>query len=105
MNKNKQYNDLIAKLGYFRNRKNLSARELSLLMDRSESYYFRIESGKIKLTCENLFEIMNILEISPTELFYYDPAKYEEDKEILELLKKMTKEEKEALCQIIKMKK
>ena len=102
--KNKDYQDLIARIGYFRNKKNISARELSLMLDKSESYIFRIESGQIKLSCQTLFEIVKALNITINELFYYDPEKFDEDKELLDIIKTMNKDDKSALVTILQIK-
>lgn len=97
--------DLIFRLGYFREKRNLSAREVSLRLGYTESWYYRVEAGKINLNATTLFALMDLLEITPSQLFYYDVEKFDEDKELLALLQTMSKQEKDALCQIIKMKK
>ena len=97
--------DLINRLGYFSNKRNLSAREVSLRLGYTESWYYRVEAGDININSTTLFALIDLLEITPSELFYYDLTKYDEDKELLELIRNMSKSEKEALCQIIKMKK
>lgn len=97
--------DLVYRLGYFRNKRNLSAREVSLRLGYTESWYYRVEAGDINLSTATLYALMELLEITPEELFYYDVTKFEEDKEMLSLIKTMSKDEKDALCQVIKMKK
>lgn len=105
MEKCKEYQELIQRLGYLRTKKRLSARELSLRLEHSESYYFRMESGKIELSCNQLFKVLEVLETTPEELFYYDIEKYPEDKELLSLLKTMTKEDKQAVVHLLSKKK
>lgn len=101
----KNANDIIARLGYYRNKRNLSAREVSLRMGKSESWYYRIESGEIDLKLSTIIELAELLEINLSQLFYYDIEKYEEDKELLLLIQNMSKQEKDALCNFIKIKK
>lgn len=105
MIKNKAVNELIARLGYFRNKRNLSDREVSLRLGHHESWYYRVEKGEIDLKYSTLVELMELFEITPIELFYYEPAKYLEDAELLSLIKVMSADEKETLCKLIKMKK
>lgn len=52
-----------------------------------------------------LYALMELFEISPSELFYYDITKYKEDEEILNLLKKMTKEDKLAVSHLLQNRK
>ncbi len=101
----KNTNDIIARLGYFRNKRNLSAREVSLRMGYSESWYYRVESGEIDLKLSTLFELAELFEIPLEQLFYYNIEKYEEDKELLSLIKTMDKNDKDAICNFIKIKK
>lgn len=105
MNKDKNLRDLIGRLGYIRTQRNLSAREVSLRMGYSESWYYRVESGEIDISISTLYALMELFEISPSELFYYDIAKYKEDEEILNLLKKMTKEDKLAVSHLLQNRK
>lgn len=105
MIKDKNSKDLITRLSYFRTKRNLSAREVSLRLGYSESWFYRVEAGHIDINISTLFALMELLEITPQELFYYDVRKYDEDKEILGLVINMSEEEKEAMCKIIKMKK
>ena len=74
-------------------------------MGKSESWYYRIESGEIDLKLSTIIELAELLEINLSQLFYYDIEKYEEDKELLLLIQNMSKQEKDALCNFIKIKK
>lgn len=98
------YKDLIYRLGYFRNLRNLSAREVSLRLGHTESWYYRVEAGQIELGCKALFEILEVLEINPAELFYYDLNKIEEDREINKAIQVLSIKEKEAVCNLINRK-
>lgn len=98
-------NDIIARIGYFRNKRNLSQRELSLRLDYSETWCYRVEKGEINLRIKNILDITNALEITLEEFLYYDINKYGEDKTLLQLIKTMSKEEKDALVNFIKIKK
>ncbi|MGN0961352.1 MAG: helix-turn-helix domain-containing protein [Christensenellales bacterium] len=96
--------ELVNRLGYFRNKRNLSSREVSLRMGYSETWYYRVEAGQIDINVSTLFGLCEVLEIQPSDLFYYDINKIEEDKELNNLIPKLTSLEKESICNLIKRK-
>ena len=57
--------DLIQRIGYFRNKANLSARELSLRIGKHEGYINKLESKDFNLPTTMLLEIIETLEITP----------------------------------------
>ena len=81
MDKNISYDDIIYRIGYFRNKNNLSARETSLQLGFSDSF-------------------MELCNITPEEFFYYKPDNYEKDKELLQIIKSLSNENKDALIDI-----
>ena len=94
--------DLIQRIGYFRNKANLSARELSLRIGKHEGYINKLESKDFNLPTTMLLEIIETLKITPAEFFADDYTNYENDKEILDLLKTMSKDKRENLLSFIK---
>lgn len=94
--------EIVLRLGYFRTKKNLSCREVSLRMGYSESWYYRVEEGKIDISVSTLMRLCELFEISPAELFYYDINKIDEDRKINRIIPKLSKDEKDSLCNIIK---
>ena len=94
--------DVLTKIGFVRNESNLSAREVSNLIDMSPQYVAKVESGNIVLTVEKLIKILEVCNFPIEKFFYYNPQDYEKDLEILELLKKMPSDKKEALIKFIK---
>lgn len=105
MKQENEMKDLIARLGYYRNLRNLSAREVSLRLGYSESWFYRVEAGQIDINCSTLFRLIELLEITPQQLFYYNINKYDEDKEVLDLLKNLSKEDKNSIIQLLKARK
>ena len=99
---NKQYCDVIFRLGYFRNKNNLSARETSLRLGLGDSYINRIERKIVELKVSTLLEFLELVEVSPLEFFYPNPDNYEKDKELLSIISTLSKENKEALLDIAK---
>ena len=94
--------EVIQRIGYFRNKANLSARELSLRLGKHDGYINKLESKDFNLPTSMLLEILEALEITPAEFFADDYTNYKNDKEILDLLKTMSKEKRDNLLLFIK---
>lgn len=95
-------NDIINRISYFRNEENLSARELSLSIDKNGAYINHLESGNFNIYVSILLEILEALEITSEEFFFDDFRNYKQDKEILDLLKKLSPEVKDAHLLLMK---
>ncbi len=96
------YDDVISRIGYFRNRANLSARETSFRLDKSELYVTRIENGQIALKVSTLLNLIDIFNISVQDFFYLGKDYNEEDKNILELFGRLTCENKQFAIDFLK---
>ena len=96
------YKDILFRIGYFRNKNNLSARETSLQLGYSESFVNRIERGSVELKVSTLLKFMEICNITPEEFFYFKPENYEKDKELLKIIKSLSNENKDSLMDIAK---
>lgn len=94
--------DVIQRIGYFRNKAKLSARELSLRLGKHEGYINKLESKDFNLPTYMLLDIIEALQITPAKFFADDYTNYENDKEILDLLKTMSKDKRENLLSFIK---
>lgn len=94
--------DLASRIGYFRNQKNLSARELSLMIDKSPTYINQIESRNFTLSLPVLLNIIDALEISCAEFFADNYASYKLDKEILDILNTLLPERKKSFLDLMK---
>lgn len=102
MDKKISYDDIIFRIGYFRNKNNLSARVTSLQLGFSDSFVNRIERKSVELKVSTLLQFMDICNITPEEFFYYKPENYEKDKELLQIIKSLSNENKDALMDIAK---
>ena len=100
MDKKMSYDDVIFRIGYFRNKNSLSARETSLQLGFSDSFVNRIERKSVELKVSTLLQFMELCNISPEEFFYYKPENYEKDKELLQIIKSLSNENKDALMDI-----
>ncbi len=95
-------NDLAFRIGYFRNRKNLSARELSLRLGKSPTYINQIESRNFNISLPVLLDIIDVLEISCAEFFADNYADYRQDMEIISVLAKLPADRKKSFIDLMK---
>ena len=90
-------NELINRIGYIRNRANLSARKLSMEIGLETSKSFAP-------TFETLMDILDVCNTTTEEFFYYNIPAYKQDKEILNLLETASPEKKNAIITLLKLK-
>ncbi len=102
MDKNieKQYKEIIFRVGYYRNKNNLSARETSLQLGYSDSFMNRIERQSVELKVSTLLKFLDIVNVSPREFFYSDPENYAKDMEILSAIKSLSAENKSTILDL-----
>lgn len=96
------YNEVLARIGYFRNRANLSARETSFRLDKGELYVSRIENGKVSLKVDTLLRLLEIFGITERDFFYLGKEYNEEDKYILDLYSGLSEENKNFAIEFMK---
>jgi len=95
-------NKLIERIGYIRNRANLSARKLSLLIGKNAGYIHMLETNKnFAPTFETLLDILDVCNSTLEEFFYYSIDAYKKDLQIIEKLKKVSIEKKEAVLVLL----
>lgn len=94
--------DIALRISYFRYQKQLSARELSLRIGKSPTYINQIEGGHFTLSLPTLLEIIEVLEISCEDFFADNYATSKQDKEIIEILKKLPAERKATFIDLMK---
>ena len=100
-----EYVDIINRISELRIRENLSARKLSWLLEKNDSYINGLETRKNFLpSMEVVLEIIKVCNSTPTEFFYYSLPAYKNDKDIIDLLKTATTERKETALSVLKMK-
>ncbi len=86
--------DIVKRIGYFRNRANLSARELSLRIGKHEGYINKLESKDFNLPTTILLEIIEALNITPEEFFANNYSSYKQDNELLKIINNLSEEKK-----------
>ena len=92
--------EIIERIGYFRNKRNISAYKLGIELGHSKTYFYRIESGEIQLTVDMLLEILDILQVTTTEFF--SPIIKEEDKLLFDMISNLSYENKQTIIDLIK---
>ena len=95
-------NEVIQRIGYFRNKINLSARELSLRIGKHEGYINKLESKDFNLPTQMLLVIIEALEITPAEFFADDYIDYKQNYELLHIIDSLKSDKKEHLINFIK---
>ena len=93
--------DVIYRIGYFRNRANLSARALSLEIDKNPAYITKLEAGEYEPSIKVVLDIIKACGTTPEEFFYKDISSYKIDKENLNIIKNLNENKKKALKDLL----
>lgn len=101
MKKKIEYNDVIHRMGYFRTKANLSARETSFRLGYSEQFIKRIENKSVELKVSTLLDFLDIVDITPQEFFYTDDSYNKEDKNVLELYNNLSSDNKQIILELM----
>jgi len=91
--------EIIERIGYFRNKKGISAYNLGMELGHSKTYFYRIESGDINLTLDTFLEVLDILNVTTSEFFL--PILDETNTELLTKINNLTKENKQVITNLI----
>lgn len=94
--------EILSRIGYVRNKANLSAREVSLRMGMSPQYVAQLESGRIVLTVEKLLQILEICEFPIERFFSSNIADYKIDNELKSLIESLPSDKKKNIIEFIK---
>ena len=93
---------LMERLGYIRNKANLSARELSQRLGFSVAYIAKFDNGDFNMPSEVLLEAIETCNSTPEEFFHSDIAKYREHQELLEKYESLSDESKQTIVDLMK---
>lgn len=102
MENNLTYKEIITRIAIFRNKRNLSARELALRMGHSETYFYKVENGSIILNLPTFLEALEVLEISTYEFFYANIDNYTKDNELLTQFNNLNPDNKERIIDLMR---
>lgn len=94
--------EILARVGYVRNKANLSAREVSQRMGMSPQYVAQLESGRIVLTVEKLLQILEICDFPVDRFFSSNIENYNMDNELKYLIESLPTDKKKNIIEFIK---
>ena len=94
--------EIVRRVGYFRNRANLSARALSLTIGKNSAYITKMEAGEFEPSMKIVLDIIEACNTTPEEFFYEDLNTYKIDKDNLNLIKNLPEQKKIALKELLK---
>lgn len=94
--------EILTRIGYVRNKANLSAREVSQRIGMSPQYVAQVESGRIVLTMEKLLQILEVCEFSIERFFSSNIESYSIDAELKDLIETLPIEKKKNIIEFIK---
>ena len=94
--------EILNRIGYVRNKANLSAREVSQRMGMSPQYVAQLESGRIVLTVEKLLQILEICDFPIERFFSSNIDDYKVDNELKTLIEALPTDKKKNIIEFIK---
>ena len=94
--------DVLSRVGYVRNKANLSAREVSLRLGMNDQYVSQVESGKGTLSVTKLLEILEICDFPVDRFFAKDIENYEQDNELYKLILSLPADKRKDLINFLK---
>ncbi len=94
--------EVLSRIGYVRNKANLSAREVSLRMGMSPQYVAQLERGRIVLTVEKLLQILEICDFPIERFFSSNIVDYNIDNELKLLIEALPTDKKKNIIEFIK---
>lgn len=93
--------DIAQRISYFRNKKGMTAQELSQMIGKSNNYIGKLECYNFNLPSSVLLTIIDALAVTAEEFFADNFQTYQKDKELYNLIKVLPQEKKEALMKFI----
>ena len=95
------YDDVITRMGYFRNKANLSMRETSVQLGYNTQFMSTIENKTIKLKVKTLLEFCDLVDITPQDFFYMGEHYNKEDKNVLDLYNQLSSDNKQLIISLM----
>ena len=94
--------DVALRLARLREKKGVSARDMSLSIGQNPGYINNIETGKSKPSLEGIFFICEYLGVAPSEFFDLDSSNPSKANELFEIAKHSTSEQLDNLIALAK---
>lgn len=93
--------EIITRIGIIRTRAKISARALSLAINKNPAYINQMESTRsFEPSLSTLLEILEVCGVSPEEFFYYDMDAYKKDKELIDFFATLSLKQKNAILNL-----
>lgn len=96
------YNEIIERLKFFRDKSNLSMRESSLRLGNNPQYIRSVENQEIFITLKKFLEILEIYEIDLFNFVNLGKKYNKINKEFLELFLNLSDENKKNIIELMK---
>lgn len=94
--------DFALRLARLREKKGVSARDMSLSIGQNPGYINNIETGKAKPSLDGIFYICEYLGVTPSEFFDTDSPNPEKLGEIIKDMKKLTDAQLDVITRLVK---
>lgn len=96
-------NEIIDRISIIRTRADLSARALSLTINKNPAYIAQLESKKgFEPSLSAILDICEVCGVTPEEFFYHDMQAYKTDMQVIEFLKTLSETQKKAIMNLYK---
>ena len=96
------YDEIINRVGYFRNKANLSMRETSGRLGMNPQFMKTIENKKIELKVKTLLDFCDLVDISMQDFFYLGKEYNKDDKFMLGLFNELSGDNKKMIVDLMK---
>ena len=90
------------RLARLREKKGVSARDMSLSIGQNPGYINNIETGKSKPSLEGIFYVCEYLGVTPSEFFDLDSSNPSKANELFEIAKRLSSEQLDNLIALAK---
>ena len=94
--------DFAIRLARLREKKGVSARDMSLSIGQNPGYINNIESGKSKPSLEGIFYICEYLEVTPSEFFDMESSNPSKLDAIIADMKKLNDKQLDTIAALVK---
>ena len=96
------YDEVINRIGYFRNKANLSMREMSGRLGMNPQFMKTIESKQIELKVKTLLDFCDIVDINVQDFFYLGKEYSKDDKYMLDMFNSLSADNKRIIVDLMK---
>ena len=96
------YDEVVNRVGYFRNKANLSMREASGRLGMNPQFMKTIESKQIELKVKTLLDFCQIVDITVQDFFYLGNEYNKDDKFILQMFNNLSGDNKKMIVELMR---